>query len=827
MTPRLKQQILSIVCHYLNIPLDLNLEPLEGHHDRWATYCPVHESDRQGNPSLHVYIGKHKLTGQEEMHFSCKSRNCSSAAITACFERDDLQTRQKNDDRPKNWEVNIPPHAEPDWSTLMFKEWPVTNHWAFFNREGQIAFWHIRADKPQGRSTEKTTKKKIYSRIYSVTDKDTEKKFFAHRAILKEKPIPYNAFYLPQRLEAPILIVEGPKTADAAAKRMPEYLVLTWDEGTANYNKFDWSMLQGRNTPIYLFPDNDEPGIKAMRGLAKILISMDLKPLITLTEQLPEPFKEGWDIADSVPHGCITPEELIEEANEVEFTEEERKSLEGNIELQQSLAKLDKRFVLVHTERGEHLYYDLDNPNPFSKTGCPYLHYNKTGLYNIVPDKYYDQDLDAQCFIIDAWLDQPNKTICASLTYDPSTTDKIININENIKLLNIFMGFATKPIESQPIENQWFVNHLIALQGRDEAEYTLSYIADIIQNPGRKPGTMMLWAGTQGNGKSLIGKIIVRLLGQMNAIVINAKVLADQFTSEFASKIFVMPEEMPDSSRARDSINQELKYLITADHVRLNSKGVAAYQIPSFHRIIVTSNNIISMKLDEDERRTTIIQCKAEHLKKSNNMILDNEYFNPLFAKIADPIAMGKLMHFLGTYEITLDVSKPFITKTKKQLQRPKDPVQAFVEELLDNAILPNDCRMLQSNWPIEEIMLPRSVIKKAVEEYCKKYKLSFPGDTSIHKTLMKLMPPVHKNKLYSRYFDIPNNKGEITTLYERTYELLEINKHREFYETVTESKPDWSEINTAEIAAEMAALEAGDNVVPLKRPKQRDDDII
>jgi hypothetical protein len=723
MNPAVKSEILEIVCHYLNIPFDSTLEPLKDHKDRWATYCPVHEADKQGTPSLHVYAGKHSKTGIEEMHFRCVSKACDYRKIVACLERDKLGHYKKQYERPKNLEVNIPPHAEPDWEIQFFNDWPHSDHWAFRNLNGDIIFWHVRYDNPNQKKSARGGKTKTYTRVYSVTNKDNNKQYFVHSASLKEKPIPYNSFFLQHRLEAPILIVEGPKTADAAAKMYPDYVVLTWDEGAGSYNKFDWTVLTGRTTPIVLFPDNDAAGINAMKGLAKILIALELKPKITFLEMLPD-YKEGWDLADEVPSGVEHPDTLFDDLLDIEFSEEELKELKGNSILKQKLEEYDRRFMPV-LGGGDWYYYDIENPTQSSSAGCPYPMIKDRALYIAAPDKYFNQETEQQEYAIDAWKEEPRKTLYNGLIYWPSSIDKTIAFGKNDNYLNMFIGFSTEPIESKPEESQWFTTHIYNLQGKEAGEYTLCYIADMIQNPGKKPGTMMLWVGTQGNGKSLIGKIIVKLLGHLNAVVLNADVLGDQFTTEYAAKLFVMPEEVPTHHRAREAIELKLKYLITADHIRLNTKNSPAYQIPSFHRIILTANSIHGMNLDEDERRITIIECKSDFLKKQNSMIADRAYFDPLFAKLEDPIAMGKLMHFLQHYKIEIDITKPFITKAKQEQQRPKDPAQAVFEELLDTAVFPDYLLPFTRGWPVERIEIPRNLLKQMVIDHCQRNRIT------------------------------------------------------------------------------------------------------
>ena len=114
------------------------------------------------------------------------------------------------------------------------------------------------------------------------------------------KPI-YRVRELDQKPGAPVLIVEGEKTADAAAKLFPDHVVLSWQGGCSSVDRADWSILAGRT--ITLWPDNDDPGRKAMISLKARF------PDATLV-QLPPTLPDGWDLADPLPEG-VTIESIL------------------------------------------------------------------------------------------------------------------------------------------------------------------------------------------------------------------------------------------------------------------------------------------------------------------------------------------------------------------------------------------------------------------------------------------------------------------------------------------------------------------------------------
>jgi putative DNA primase/helicase len=99
------------------------------------------------------------------------------------------------------------------------------------------------------------------------------------------------------RKDAPVLIVEGEKSADAARKISPQYVVITWPGGARAWQKADFGPIAGRT--VLLWPDADEPGIKAMWEIGHSL----LKTCATVKILIPDQKPDGWDAADALKEG--------------------------------------------------------------------------------------------------------------------------------------------------------------------------------------------------------------------------------------------------------------------------------------------------------------------------------------------------------------------------------------------------------------------------------------------------------------------------------------------------------------------------------------------
>ena len=107
------------------------------------------------------------------------------------------------------------------------------------------------------------------------------------------RPI-YNAALIDAEPDAPVLIVEGEKCADAAANALHGHVVVTWAGGAQAVDKSDWRPLAGRNVTIW--PDADTPGKKAAVKLAEILVPLKASVrILDIDDQ-----SEGWDVADAI-----------------------------------------------------------------------------------------------------------------------------------------------------------------------------------------------------------------------------------------------------------------------------------------------------------------------------------------------------------------------------------------------------------------------------------------------------------------------------------------------------------------------------------------------
>jgi hypothetical protein len=109
----------------------------------------------------------------------------------------------------------------------------------------------------------------------------------------------YRLHGLLARRDAPILVVEGERTADAAAAILSEYRVTTSSGGAHASAQSDWSPLQGRR--VIVWRDADDPGAQYAADVARLAREANAAEVCVV--QLPDGLPNGWDLADPLPEG--------------------------------------------------------------------------------------------------------------------------------------------------------------------------------------------------------------------------------------------------------------------------------------------------------------------------------------------------------------------------------------------------------------------------------------------------------------------------------------------------------------------------------------------
>jgi uncharacterized protein (DUF927 family) len=191
-----------------------------------------------------------------------------------------------------------------------------THYYRYTNAKGVTVGYVVRWDFAIDGKNEKRIRPYIYN--YA-------KNCWVNKGFAAPRPL-YNLTELLARPDAPVLVVEGEKTVEAAKTLFLDYVVVTSSLGASGYKNSEWSVLKDR--AVIFSPDNDRAGTDYAKGIVKIIrekpidvTSIEILKPETLGNYIIEDSRiarrdgdipVGYDVADSVAEGWTA--ELIQQA---------------------------------------------------------------------------------------------------------------------------------------------------------------------------------------------------------------------------------------------------------------------------------------------------------------------------------------------------------------------------------------------------------------------------------------------------------------------------------------------------------------------------------
>jgi hypothetical protein len=200
-------------------------------------------------------------------------------------------------------------------------------------------------------------------------------------------------------------------------------------------------------------------------------------------------------------------------------------------------------------------------------------------------------------------------------------------------MFNMWRKFAMEMItDYEPNEDalQTILNHIKILCNHEEPvyDYFVKWIAQMIQYPETKSICMVL-ISKEGAGKGTLIRLFEKMFGMDKVFETHdpSRDVWGDFNGRMANTFFVNLDELS----KKDTMESEgkIKGLITEPRLTINNKGINKYDIDSYHRFLVSTNNEEPMNSSKDDRRKEII-------RSSDELIGNKEYFNKLYEYLDD-----------------------------------------------------------------------------------------------------------------------------------------------------------------------------------------------
>lgn len=191
---------------------------------------------------------------------------------------------------------------------------------------------------------------------------------------------------------------------------------------------------------------------------------------------------------------------------------------------------------------------------------------------------------------------------------------------------NHWQGWSVEPDPAKSCKH--FIKHVrevICCNDQKLFDYTIRWMAHLVQRPEEKPGVAIVVKGKKGVGKDTPFEYLGRLFRNHYVTVANREQMLGKFNQHQERCLLL---HMQEGFWAGDKAGEgQLKYLITSPILQIEPKGMNSFPIQSVIRIFISSNERWVVPATEDERRFFVLN--ASELRRG-----DHAYFAALRAEM-------------------------------------------------------------------------------------------------------------------------------------------------------------------------------------------------
>ena len=311
-----------------------------------------------------------------------------------------------------------------------------------------------------------------------------------------------------------------------------------------------------------------------------------------------------------------------------------------------------------------------------------------------------------------------------TLTYNPRTTERFIQMTPNAYALNTYQASYAPPDPSKEAEAaKIFDDHLAyMLADPRHARLLKSWMAWVVQNPGRKAMWAPVLQGVQGSGKSVLFLALCNVLGPTNAIEVTKARMDSQWNDWAQGRMFLLFEEVDlGVGETAKVVGERLKTLITGETLPLNQRGRDSKDVPNYANCVFLLNDLARFPVSANERRYFVLRCKQQ---RTEDLVMGKEYWDNVY-RLKGELAGGLRFHLMTT---ALD---PEFDATGHA------PMTMFRDTAANSAQSPVE-RIIRSAWASNVMIQKHIVSQRAVEAAVANADLEY-GVNTIVKALISL----------------------------------------------------------------------------------------
>lgn len=261
---------------------------------------------------------------------------------------------------------------------------------------------------------------------------------------------------------------------------------------------------------------------------------------------------------------------------------------------------------------------------------------------NVLKVKGDKQKIEEKAFI-DVWIKDAKIRTFETIDFLPPPLKCPHNT------FNMWRGFDVERLDVISSGNiAPFLKHVSIWTNHDEqgSEYFLKWLADMFQNPGKLNGIAIVAKSEQGAGKNIFLEGLAKMMGYdlFYETAEPNKDLWSRFALGRKNRLLINIDE----TKGRDTypMADVLKNMITSKFYNYEEKGKKPITLTNINRIIFTTNNTCSIRVEQKDRRYVVFECSQE-------MLGNKAYFDNLGSYFENPANQKAVYDYLMSIDVS------------------------------------------------------------------------------------------------------------------------------------------------------------------------------
>lgn len=181
---------------------------------------------------------------------------------------------------------------------------------------------------------------------------------------------------------------------------------------------------------------------------------------------------------------------------------------------------------------------------------------------------------------------------------------------------------------------QPMIDHIKAMVDSEDFDRLRSYLKFLKFSPKKPTSFPVMYSDRRGVGKGWFGLLAIKLIGALNGRSGNSTTFSTNFNAELEGKRVIVLNDLMIDGGSKSKVMNAIKNFTGDEMIRIERKGVDAYEIEARGGLIINTNALEDVPNDGfEDRRIWYVECHA--------VSIDSEYWSKLFDLLKDPDAMS------------------------------------------------------------------------------------------------------------------------------------------------------------------------------------------